>query len=332
MVTSSAVVGSSAISSFGLQAIAMAIMTRWFMPPESWCGKAASRRSGAGMPTCSSSSIARVARACWRSMSWCRRKRLDDLEADGEAGIEAGRRLLEDHRHVLAGEAAPGGFAGEVSRSLPSKASRSARDLAGKRHQPHQRQHGDALAGAGFADDAEHLALLERERHAVHRAQWAGRSRETRRRDCRSRARPCRSPLELGVEGVAQAVAEQVEGQHSDRGSSTPGKVTTHQARKMNSRASASMVPHSGVGGCAPRPRKPRAAASRMAVEMPSVACTISGAAQFGSTSLNISRKLPAPATLRGGDVILRRLGDDGGARDAHVMRQQDDGDREHAR
>ena len=38
MVTSSAVVGSSAISSFGLQAIAMAIMTRWFMPPESWCG------------------------------------------------------------------------------------------------------------------------------------------------------------------------------------------------------------------------------------------------------------------------------------------------------
>ena len=38
MVTSSAVVGSSAMRSFGLQAIAMAIMTRWFMPPESWCG------------------------------------------------------------------------------------------------------------------------------------------------------------------------------------------------------------------------------------------------------------------------------------------------------
>ena len=37
-VTSSAVVGSSAISTDGLQAIAMAIMTRWHMPPESWCG------------------------------------------------------------------------------------------------------------------------------------------------------------------------------------------------------------------------------------------------------------------------------------------------------
>ena len=34
MVTSSAVVGSSAISSFGLQASAIAIITRWRMPPE----------------------------------------------------------------------------------------------------------------------------------------------------------------------------------------------------------------------------------------------------------------------------------------------------------
>ena len=32
-----------------------------------------------------------------------------------------------------------------------------------------------------------------------------------------------------------------------------------------------------------------------MAVETPSEACTISGAAQFGSTSLNISRSRLAP-------------------------------------
>ena len=38
MVTSSAVVGSSAIRSFGSQASAMAIMTRWRRPPESWWG------------------------------------------------------------------------------------------------------------------------------------------------------------------------------------------------------------------------------------------------------------------------------------------------------
>ena len=34
MVTSSAVVGSSAMMSFGLQASPIAIMTRWRMPPE----------------------------------------------------------------------------------------------------------------------------------------------------------------------------------------------------------------------------------------------------------------------------------------------------------
>ena len=37
-VTSSAVVGSSAISTAGSSAIAIAIMIRWRMPPENWCG------------------------------------------------------------------------------------------------------------------------------------------------------------------------------------------------------------------------------------------------------------------------------------------------------
>ena len=38
MVTSSAVVGSSAINRRGLQAIAIASITRWLMPPDNWCG------------------------------------------------------------------------------------------------------------------------------------------------------------------------------------------------------------------------------------------------------------------------------------------------------
>ena len=37
-VTSRAVVGSSAISTAGSSASAIAIMTRWRMPPENWCG------------------------------------------------------------------------------------------------------------------------------------------------------------------------------------------------------------------------------------------------------------------------------------------------------
>ena len=38
IVTSSAVVGSSAISTSGLHASAIAIIARWRMPPENWCG------------------------------------------------------------------------------------------------------------------------------------------------------------------------------------------------------------------------------------------------------------------------------------------------------
>ena len=58
-VTSSAVVGSSAISSLGLQAKAMAMVTRWRIPPDSWWGYSLSRLRGSGMPTCTMSSMAR---------------------------------------------------------------------------------------------------------------------------------------------------------------------------------------------------------------------------------------------------------------------------------
>ena len=51
MVTSRAVVGSSAMSSLGRQAKAMAIMTLWRMPPDSSWGYCSMRFSGAGMPT-----------------------------------------------------------------------------------------------------------------------------------------------------------------------------------------------------------------------------------------------------------------------------------------
>ena len=37
-VTSRAVVGSSAMRSSGSSAIAIAIMMRWRIPPENWCG------------------------------------------------------------------------------------------------------------------------------------------------------------------------------------------------------------------------------------------------------------------------------------------------------
>ncbi|MNT23102.1 hypothetical protein D3C72_1585130 [compost metagenome] len=70
MVTSSAVVGSSASSSLGRQASAMAIMARWRWPPESWCGKLSKRCAASLMPVRSSSAMAR-SRAARRSRSSC---------------------------------------------------------------------------------------------------------------------------------------------------------------------------------------------------------------------------------------------------------------------
>ena len=98
----------------------------------------------------------------------------------------------------------------------------------------------------------------------------------------------------------------------------------------MNSRASASMVPHSGVGGCAPMPRKPSAAASRMALEKDSVACTISGARQFGRMVTSISRRRPGAGDLGRDDIFAVLLGHHRGARQAGEMRLQHERDGDH--
>jgi ABC-type oligopeptide transport system ATPase subunit len=58
-VTSSAVVGSSAISTFGRSASAIAISARCRCPPENWCGGSDARRAACGIPTWSSTSTAR---------------------------------------------------------------------------------------------------------------------------------------------------------------------------------------------------------------------------------------------------------------------------------
>ena len=60
VVTSRPVVGSSAMSRAGSQAIAMAIMTRWHIPPDSSCGYASSRFPASRISTVSSSPSARM--------------------------------------------------------------------------------------------------------------------------------------------------------------------------------------------------------------------------------------------------------------------------------
>ncbi len=58
VVTSSAVVGSSAMRSRGPSTSAIAIMIRWRWPPESWCGYEATIRAGSGR--CTSRTMSRI--------------------------------------------------------------------------------------------------------------------------------------------------------------------------------------------------------------------------------------------------------------------------------
>ena len=73
--------------------------------------------------------------------------------------------------------------------------------------------------------------------------------------------------------------------------------VTNQFAACIKLRDSDNIVPNSGVGGFAPIPKKPKVASSKIALEIPIVICTISGARQFGKITINIKRNTLAPAT-----------------------------------
>ena len=71
VVTSTSAIGSSAIRSSGSHASAMAIITRWRVPLESWCGYASTLVSGEAIPRDFSIAIASW-RASLRDLFWWR--------------------------------------------------------------------------------------------------------------------------------------------------------------------------------------------------------------------------------------------------------------------
>ena len=75
----------------------MAIITRWLMPPESWCGYTSSREAGSGMPTGQQVDSALAASAAVAALMHL--QRLHDLVTDGIARVQAGHRIPEDHRY-----------------------------------------------------------------------------------------------------------------------------------------------------------------------------------------------------------------------------------------
>jgi hypothetical protein len=84
-------------------------------------------------------------------------QRLGDLETEREHGIQARHRLLEDHRDRVAAYL-PHLFFRELQQLAAFEPDLANGAAVGRRQQPHDRERGDALAGARFANDRHRLA------------------------------------------------------------------------------------------------------------------------------------------------------------------------------
>src|ERR1700726_281184 len=165
---------------------------------------------------------------------------------------------------------------------LPTKQNPARSDPPGRVEQPRGRKPGDGFARAAFADEAKHFALLERERHPAHRLDKAaaGRKRNVKIFDAQQRlghvrirgSRMSRIPSPSRLKHSTASI------------SANPGNATSHHFPVEMKRApSATMMPHSGVGGLTPRPIKESPAALRMAQPRLSDICTDMAGSTFGS-------------------------------------------------
>src|SRR6266852_2295833 len=91
-----------------------------------------------------------------------------DLVTDFADRIERRARILEDHRDFAAAQVAHLVFAGGLDVDA-GEHHRAFGDLAGAVENPHHRVGSDRFAGAGFADDAERLALGHGDVDMLHR-------------------------------------------------------------------------------------------------------------------------------------------------------------------
>ena len=161
--TSSAVVGSSITISSGSSASAIAITTRWRMPPDSSCGYERTRPRS--IPTISSRSPARAS-ASGAADAVVRLEHVDELVADPHDRVEHVHRALEDERDVPPADA-PQLLLAHPDEVLAAEQDLAAGDLG---RWLEDLQHGvreGALAAARFAGEPEDLAGRDRERDAV---------------------------------------------------------------------------------------------------------------------------------------------------------------------
>ena len=162
--TSSAVVGSSAMMTSGSQARASAIITRWRMPPENSCGYWPAR-SGADAHALQQLAHALAHRAAV-GLGIVQADRIADLARDALDGIERVERALEDQRDLGPAQLAHAALGAPVhvdDTVLGGEVDRPRDAPQEGVEQLHDRERGGRLAAPRLAREAERLAALQLE-------------------------------------------------------------------------------------------------------------------------------------------------------------------------
>ena len=169
IVTSSAVVGSSAISSLRIARQRHRDHHPLLLPAGHLVRIGIDPLLGLRDADLARTARSSAARASAFVTFWCSRIASITCAPDREHRVERGHRLLKDHADLFAADRphlpARAGRPGPCPRSAirPDSISR------GRRQQPHDRQRRDALARPALADDPQRPPLLDAKRHVIHR-------------------------------------------------------------------------------------------------------------------------------------------------------------------
>ena len=180
---------------------------------------------------------------------------LADLRPDGEDRIERAHRLLEDHRDL------PAPHAAHLRLGHPQHIAAAPQHLAAdprrRFHQAQDGAQGQALARAGFAGKAHHLARTDVEIDAVDGGQLVARCPESHAQAAhrQQRLRHLRRAVHRRLRNRSARPSPNMLKETPATTMAMPGKTDIHQPVFMKFLPSAIRTPHSAVGGCAPRPR-----------------------------------------------------------------------------
>src|SRR5690606_353037 len=208
-------------------------------------------------------------------------QRLADLVLDAPQRVQRTQCVLHHEADACAAHLTPVASL-EVAQVLAVEVEPFGLQAGALPGQPDQGARGDALAGAGLANQGQALATAQAEGNALdHVGLLAEANAQVAHLDQRFVVAIRHSPLPSLWRSSARpraVIARTV------RVMATPGAATSHQALPRKLRPTESIAPHSGDGGGAPKPRKLSEAPAAMLLPMPMVARIRIGLMALGST------------------------------------------------